>query len=216
MVRRKGTTPILEDDQVLDLLESVDTSTLRGARDFALLSVLVYSWARVSAALNLAVEDYYPEGKTWRLRLAEKGDQDHVVTLHRKAVSALDTWIERAAIGQERSRRVRSTSGETVEQRAYLFRAITRSGELLEKPMHRNDALRMVKHRCKRAGVSWEKVCCYSFRATGITNYMRNGGRIDAAKEWAGHADERTTGLYYRDADRVTVEEVERMRFERT
>ena len=99
--------------------------------------------------------------------------------------------------------------------RALVFRAIDRRGALLSEPMHRNELLRMVKRRCMRAGVVWQENCCRSFRATGISNYIRNGGDLDVAQEWAGHADPRSTNLYNRERDRVTVVEVARMRFER-
>ena len=86
-----------------------------------------------------------------------------------------------------------------------------RSGQAL----NRRDALAMVKRRAKKAGLHHEKVCNHSFRATGITNYMGNGGRIDVAQEWANHSDSRTTGLYDHSSDKVSLEEVERIRFER-
>ena len=206
IVRRVGSTPTLDDDEVLDLIESIDTSTLRGLRDRALIGVMLYTFARVSAVLRARTEDYYVEKKRWKLRLGEKGGVDHVVTLNHKAEEYLDAYLDAAGIRTERSTR---------QNPAYIFRAITRSGELLSKPMHRNDVLSMVKRRSKKAGIPWEKTCCHSFRATGITNYMTNGGRIDVAKVMAGHADERTTGLYDRQKDKITVEEVERIRFER-
>ena len=73
----------------------------------------------------------------------------------------------------------------------------------------------MVKRRALAAGLDPQRVNNHSFRATGITNYMQNGGRIDIAQEWASHADPRTTGLYDRNTDKVSVEEVERIRFDR-
>ena len=73
----------------------------------------------------------------------------------------------------------------------------------------------MVKRRAKKAGLHHEKICNHLFRATGITNYMEHGGRLDVAQEWANHADPRTTGLYDHSSDKVSLEEVERIRFER-
>lgn len=206
IVRRVGTTPVLADDEVLDLLESIDPSTLRGLRDRALIATMLFTFARVSAVIGARLEDYYQEKKRWKLRLGEKGGNDHVVTLHHKAEEYVDAYLDAAGIRHERSTR---------ESPAHLFRAISKSGDLLPRPIHRNDVLAMVKRRSKKAGIPWEKTCCHSFRATGITNYMENGGRIDIAKAMAGHADARTTSLYDRHKDKVTVEEVERIRFER-
>lgn len=68
-----------------------------------------------------------------------------------------------------------------------LFRTIGRRRELTANRVHRNDALRMVKRRCLDAGVS-ARVCCHSFRATGITEYMRNGGTLEKAQQMAADA----------------------------
>jgi len=76
--------------------------------------------------------------------------------------------------------------------------------------MHRNDALRMIKRRAIAAGVS-PHVCCHTFRATGITEYMRNGGTLEKAQQMAAHASSQTTNLYNRVADTVTLDEVERV-----
>ncbi len=74
--------------------------------------------------------------------------------------------------------------------------------------MHRNDALRMVKRRAFAAGLS-PHICCHSFRATGITEYMRNGGTLEKAQQMAAHASSRTTNLYNRLRDEVSLDEVE-------
>jgi integrase len=194
-------TPVLEDDQVLDLLEAIDTSTLVGLRDRALLGTMLFSWARVSAVCGLRVRDYESSGRKTHLFLGEKGGKEHRVLLHHKAEEYLDAYIEAAGIADDRD--------------GWLFRSLDRRRQLSDRPLHRTDVLAMVKRRAKAAGLPWQIVCNHSFRATGITNYMSHGGRIDVAKEMAGHADERTTGLYDRSSDKMTKEEVERMRFTR-
>jgi integrase/recombinase XerD len=77
--------------------------------------------------------------------------------------------------------------------------------------MHRNDALRMVKRRASQTGLSAE-ICNHTFRATGITTYLKNGGRIDIAQQIAGHESPRTTGLYDRRDDEVSLDEIELIR----
>jgi integrase/recombinase XerD len=52
---------------------------------------------------------------------------------------------------------------------------------------------------------------CYTFRATGITDYLTNGGRIEVAQKMAGHSNAKTTGLYDRRNDDISVGEVERI-----
>ena len=76
-VVRTGKTPVLQPAEARLLLDTIDTSTLSGLRDRALLSVMVYSFARVSAVVWMRVEDYYQQGKRWWLRLQEKGSKHH-------------------------------------------------------------------------------------------------------------------------------------------
>ena len=76
--------------------------------------------------------------------------------------------------------------------------------------MHRNDALRMIKRRAKQAGIS-PRICCHTFRATGITEYMRNGGTLEKAQQMAAHASSKTTNMYNRVNDAVSLDEVERI-----
>ncbi|MCP3918061.1 MAG: tyrosine-type recombinase/integrase, partial [bacterium] len=92
-----------------------------------------------------------------------------------------------------------------------LFRTLDRKGRLTERQMTRNDALRMIKRRAKRAGLP-ESTCCHTFRATGITTYLENGGTLENAQAIAAHASTSTTKLYDRTRDDITLEEVERNR----
>src|SRR5262249_13714330 len=64
-VVKRGKTPVLEADEARELLDSIDTSTAVGLRDRAFIALLVYTFARVSAAVGMNVGDYYPQGKRW-------------------------------------------------------------------------------------------------------------------------------------------------------
>jgi len=70
----------------------------------------------------------------------------------------------------------------------------------------------MIKRRAKQAGLS-EEVCCYTFRATGITNYLQNGGTIESA-QIAAHESTRTTQLYNRVNEEVDLGEIDKIRFD--
>ena len=70
---------------------------------------------------------------------------------------------------------------------------------------------RMVNRRAKTAGIS-TAVCNHTFRGTGITAYLENGGMLERAQSMANHASTRTTQLYDRRNDRTTLEDVERIR----
>ena len=193
---RKGKTPVLMGEEARDLLASIDTTTIVGLRDRALIALMVYSFARVGAALGMKVEDYYVERKRGVVRLHEKGGKVITMPTHHNAEAFLDEYIEAAGIADDR--------------KGPLFRTVDKTRKLTANAMTRYDALAMIKRRVKAVGLPPE-VCCHSFRATGITVYMKNGGALEKAKEMAGHADPRTTGLYNRKDDEITLDEVERI-----
>ena len=81
-VVKRGKTPILSPEEARQLFDSLPTDTVVGLRDRALIGVLIYSFARISAALGMRVEDYFPQGKRWWLRLHEKGGKHHEMPVH--------------------------------------------------------------------------------------------------------------------------------------
>ena len=112
----------------------------------------------------------------------------------------------RAALGRKLPWPFSATSGK-----APLFRtAIGRTGVLTEKAMHRVDAWRMVQRRAADLGTR-VRIGCHTFRATGITAYLEAGGTLENAQAMAAHESPRTTKLYDRTADEITLDEVERI-----
>ena len=195
-VVKRGKTPVLTADQARTLLDSIDTSTTLGLRDRALIGVMVYSFARVGAVVAMRVEDYFQSGKRWQVRLHEKGGKRHEVPCHHNAEAYLDAYIEATGIGRDK--------------KGPLFRSVDRHKAITCRPMHRTDALRMIKRRARAAGLP-ATTCCHTFRATGITAYLENGGTIENAQAIAAHESPRTTKLYDRTDDQITLDEVERI-----
>ena len=76
--------------------------------------------------------------------------------------------------------------------------------------MTRTDVLRMVKRRAEAALLP-DSTCCHTFRATGITAYLENGGTIENAQAIAAHESPRTTKHYDRTSDEITLDEIERI-----
>lgn len=76
--------------------------------------------------------------------------------------------------------------------------------------MSQADVYRMIRRRADDAGIK-TKIGCHTFRPTGITEYLRNGGKLEAAQQMANHESARTTGLYDRRNDQVSLDEVERI-----
>lgn len=194
---RKGKTPVLSAQETRKLLDSIDTSHVVGLRDRALIGTMVYSFARVSAIVNMKVRDYYLQGKRYWIRLHEKGGKFHEVPAHHTAEQYLDEYIEAADIAEEKNKPLfRSTRG--------------RSRELTTRVMSRFDAYKMIQRRAEDAGISSE-IACHTFRATGITEYLRNGGTIEHAQQIAAHESPRTTKLYDRTSDAISLDEIERI-----
>ena len=194
-VVRTGKTPVLQPAEARLLLDTIDTSTLPGLRDRALLGVMVYSFARVSAIVGMRVEDYYQQGKRWWLRLQEKGGKHHAVPVHHKAEAYLDAYLAAAGIAAEKD--------------APLWRSMPRAGGMGARRMSRVDVFRMIKRRVKTVGLG--EANCHTFRATGITAYLLNGGTLERAQAIAAHESPRTTKLYDRTADEVTIEDIEKI-----
>jgi len=95
--------------------------------------------------------------------------------------------------------------------KGWLFRtAIGHTGLLSKRPMSQADVYRMIRRRAEQAGIR-TKIGCHTFRATGITEYLRNGGKLEIAQQMANHESARTTGLYDRRNDQVSLDEVERI-----
>jgi site-specific recombinase XerC len=196
-VVKRGKTPVLVTDQARDLLEAMDTSSVIGLRDRALIGVMTYTFARVGAVVSMTVDDYYPEGKRWWLRLHKKGGKRHEMPAHHKLEPYTDEYLDTAGIrGQGRTPLFRSTIGKT--------------GILTGLPMHRIDVYRMIRRRAADTGLQ-VKIGRHTFRATGITAYLEAGGTLENAQAMAAHESPRTTKLYDRTADVITLDEVERI-----
>jgi integrase/recombinase XerD len=216
---KRGKTPVLTEDQARRLLESiklkkkvkktviladgsqakvlVEVPRLEGLRDRALIGVMIYTFARISAVVAMQVEDYFPNGKRWWVRLQEKGGKRHEMPAHHKLEMFLDAYLDAAGIRD---------LGRTP-----LFRsAIGKTGILTDRPMHRVDAYQMVRRRTTEAGLKG-KLGCHVFRATGITAYLDAGGTLENAQAMAAHESPRTTKLYDRTGDEITLDEVERI-----
>ncbi len=192
----KGSTPVLSAAEARRLLASIDTSTIVGLRDRALIAVMIFSFARIGATLAMNIEDYYPQGKRMWFRLHEKGGKRHDVPTHHQAEEYLDHYLAAAGIvGQKRTP---------------LFRSMDRRKQLTDDRLDRREALAMIKRRARRARLP-SSICCHTFRATGITVYLSRGGLLEHAQALAAHESPRTTKLYDRTGDHVSLDEIERI-----
>jgi site-specific recombinase XerD len=193
---KKGKTPVLTADETRDLLHSIDINTIVGLRDRALIGVMVFSFARIGATLAMDVQDYFQQGKRWWFRLHEKGGKRHEVVAHHNAEEFLDAYLNAAGIHSDK--------------KGPIFRSFNRRRQLTERRLHPNEALAMIKRRARAVSLP-DTICNHTFRATGITTYLECGGTIEKAQAIACHESPRTTKLYDRTADEITLDEIERI-----
>jgi integrase/recombinase XerD len=193
----KGVTPVLSSEEATALLTGMDVSSVVGLRDRAIIAVMTYAFARVGAVVALTVEDYYAQKKRWWLRLREKNGKVTEMPCHHKLEEFLDAYMKAAGIEDDR--------------KGPLFRAaIGKTKKLGQGAISRTDVWYMVRRRAADAGIE-TAIGCHTFRATGITDYLTNGGRIEVAQRMAGHSNAKTTAFYDRRNDDIAVGEVERI-----
>jgi integrase len=205
---KKGKTPVLTADEARELLDSIaiakktgepgdeaEEPALVGLRDRALIAVMVYTFARVNAVLQMKVRDYFVQGRRGWVRLHEKGGKEHEVPCHHSLEQYLDEYIAAAGIaGDPDGPLFRTTGRKTGKQH----------------PMWQQDAYRMIQRRAADAGIK-TRIGNHTFRATGITAYLKNKGTLEAAQHIANHESPRTTKLYDRRQDEISLDEVEKI-----
>jgi integrase/recombinase XerD len=193
----KGKTPILTAEETRTLFDSIKPEAVVDMRDRALIATMFYTFARIGAVVTMKVEDYYPQGKRFWLRLQEKGGKQHEMPAHHKLEEYLDAYLQAAGITEER--------------KGPLFRSAVRTGDRLTlNPLSSADVWRMIRRRASKAGIK-TAIGCHSFRATGITNYLEHSGTLEKAQQMAAHSSPRTTKLYDRTNDQITLDEVEKI-----
>lgn len=199
MSYQEGKTPVLYEDEANLLFSSIDTSSLKGVRDRAILGVMVYTFARVGALCRMKVGDFEVRGLSAYFRLSEKGGKFNRVPAHHKAIEFVERYLWEAGIDKHEER-------EEALFRRFRGRSKALSGEAIT----RKGVWKMIRERAKDAGM--EGISPHSLRATGITDYLANGGDVTIAQRMAGHADIRTTRIYDRNPGRVQRGEIERIR----
>jgi len=168
-----------------------------GLRDRALIGLMIYSFARIGAALGMTVEDVFMQNRRLWVRLREKGGKRHAMPCHHNLEEYLTGYLDGA--------------GPRGDPKGPLFRTIGRgTGQLTRTVLPQANAYAMIRRRASDAGIE-TKLGNHSLRATGITAYLKNGGTLEKAAAMANHASTRTTQLYDRRRDELSLDEVERI-----
>jgi site-specific recombinase XerC len=196
-VVRQGKTPVLDPDEARQLLNCIDVTTQVGLRDRALIGLIAYSFARIGAAEAMKVEDVYMQNRRLWVRLHEKGGKAQAMPCHHNLEEYLIAYLDGADLRGD--------------PKGPLFRTIGRGTTTLTRTvLPQANAYAMIRRRAAAAGIG-TKVGNHSFRATGITTYLKNGGTLEKAAGMANHASTRTTQLYDRQSSELTLDEVERV-----
>jgi site-specific recombinase XerD len=210
-VVKRGKTPVLTADEARDLLDSIrivrsttradgtaaEEPDLVGLRDRALIGVMVYTFARINAVIHMEVRDYFVQARRGWVRLHEKGGNEHELPCHHNLEQFLEEYVAAAGIGSDSD--------------GLLFRtAAGKTGTLTANPMWQQDAYRMIQRRARAAAIK-TRIGNHTFRATGITTYLKNDGKLEHAQSMANHSSPRTTKLYDRREEEISLDEVERI-----
>jgi integrase/recombinase XerC len=194
---RRGKTPVLAPDEARRLLDAIDVTTPAGLRDRALIGLMIYSFARIGAALGMRVEDVFMQNRRLWVRLHEKGGKRHEMPCHHNLEEFLAAYLDGCDLRGDR--------------KGPLFRTIARGTKRLsDTPLPQANAFQMVRRRAVAADIE-TAIGNHSFRATGITAYLKNGGTLERAAMMANHASTRTTQLYDRRSNDVALDEAERV-----
>jgi len=195
---RRGKTPVLDGHEAGKLLKSIPTDTIAGLRDRALIALMTYTFARIGAAVAMKVSDVFVERNRLWVRLREKGGKRHEMPCHHTLEDYLNAYIDAGGLRNSPD--------------SPLFRTIDRRTKALsDQPLPQANAWELVNRRAKAAGIK-TAVCNHTFRGTGITAYLANGGTLERAQHMANRASTRTTQLYDRRSDKATLDDVERIR----
>lgn len=194
-----GKTPTLSAAEARALLRSIPDTSIAGLRDRALIGVMVYTFARISAAIGANTGDLFRERRRLHIRLHEKGGKEHPMPCHHALEGYLLDYMEAAGLGD-------------AEPDAPLFRTIARgTRDLSQRRLNRTEAWYMVRRRAKAAEID-TAVCNHTFRGTGITAYLEHpDAKLEEAQKMAAHSDPKTTRIYDRRHRAVPQTEVERI-----
>ena len=190
-VTKKGRTPVLDREEARALIAAIDVTSLKGLRDRALIGVMIYTFARIGAVLQMNVGDYFSQGRRGWVRLHEKGGKEHEAPCVPKLEKFLDDYIAAAGIAEDRE--------------GPLFRTVGRIAGAPQR-MTQPDAYRMIRQLALQAGIK-TRIGNHAMRATGITDYLKHEGTLENAQAMANHSSPRTTKLYDRRNEEASLDE---------
>ena len=181
----EGKTPALGDHQARALLDAPGSASLKGKRDRALLSVLLYHGLRREELCLLKVRDIHARRGVPHLRIQGKGNKLRYLPLHAGSAERIHLYLEAAG------------HGKTPD--APLFQPVRRG---VGQRLTADGVYKIVLSYAAKAGIELKGFSVHSLRATAATNALEHEADIAKVQEWLGHANITTTRIYDRRRSR--------------
>lgn len=186
---QEGKTPALGDHQARALLDAPDASTLKGQRDRALLSVLLFHGLRREELCSLKVEDLHSRRGIAHLRIHGKGGKLRYVPLHPGTAGLIDAYLEAA--------------GHRGQGAEALFRPLRDGHRTPGQALTADGVYKLVVNYGIAAKIDLQGLSPHALRATAATNALEHQADIAKVQEWLGHANIATTRIYDRRQSRA-------------
>lgn len=181
----EGKSPALGDAEAKAILEAPDVGTLKGLRDRAILSVLLFHGLRRAELSSLAVGDVQSRRGVMHFRVLGKGGKIRFVPVHPHSSQRISEYLERSGHGDKNDND--------------LFRPVKNPFGTLEKSLTGHGIYKdVVRKYALQLGLDPSAVCVHGLRATAATNALDHEADIAKVQEWLGHASISTTKLYDR------------------
>jgi integrase/recombinase XerD len=182
----EGKTPALGDHQARALLNAPDSQSLKGKRDRAILSTLLYHGLRREELCLLKVRDLTTRRGVQHLRVHGKGGKTRYLPLHPGTAGLINEYLE--------------ALGTVPEASSPLFRPVKNNvHKRTDTAMTADGVYKLLQVYAEKIGLTGiERLGVHALRATAATNALDHQADIAKVQEWLGHANISTTRLYDR------------------
>lgn len=184
MESQEGKTPAIGDHQARSLLGAPDSTTLRGARDHAILSTLLYHGLRRAELCALTVGDIHQRRGVMHLCIHGKGGKLRYVPLHPGTAEAIDAYL--------------ALAGHAADAQGALFRPVSNNIRTSSASITPDGVYKMLAGYAASLKIDAAGFGPHALRATAATNALEHDADIAKVQEWLGHANIATTRIYDR------------------
>jgi len=183
----------LSKTQLREALQSVDTSSIEGLRDYALFNLLARTALRTIEVARAEIGDIRQESGQAVLWIQGKGrdSKDDFVILNEKALNPLKNYLETRS----------SELGRALRDNEPLFASL--SSKNYGEALTTRSISRIVKKTLRKAGLDSSRMTAHSLRHTAITLSIAGGASLLQAQAMARHSDTKTTLIYWHNLERV-------------